>query len=744
MILSFKKYSFGLALIFSFFLASGVNDTLINRLKFGIERQTGTMRISVGGDLEIGKPTYWLYYGFDDPNIKSLTYRDSAFKILKSTRLRLVDDDSEKKAGDFDGVCWYKLYFKTDSASVGKTHYILCNQLGASEIYLDGYLLKTLGAIDNKGRTIESVHSDDEEITFFLSDTLTHCLSIRYSYSDYKSFSERFGRTAIGPTLAFLNAEGYEGARLVQDITTNLCNMLGAFFLALFLIHLMIYLFYREKNFNLYYSLFLLFVSLSFLEFYFVGFIQDPATYLWISEIDSIFFPACCFFLVTLLNKLLNVKRTKHYIFFTIMFVYVVVDILFSIGLAQLVTVSIVFYTYFNTLAHSIVGIRRKVPSSKFLGWGILSFTLTFIIGIIIALIMGSSRAEETTVLLFLASDVIIAVLSIPLSMSGYLAYDFARTNKSLSDQLKTNEELSKEKEAILSNQNKVLETQVQERTQEIAAQNKILEHQKKEIMDSINYAKRIQQALLPDLGLVKHSLPNSFILYIPKDIVSGDFYFFSNLTSNSTSEKELSNRNTNASSGVLIAAADCTGHGVPGALMSMIVHEKLEQAIKLSTEPSEILKSLNKQVKDALKQSQNENSSRDGCDICFCRIQGNKLSFAGAFRPLYVYRKQGEFTEIKATKTAIAGITPHEQAFAQSELNTDELKAVYLFSDGFADQFGGEKSKKLTTKKFKELLNKVVDLPVEEQKERLEDFFKNWRGNVEQIDDVLVIGIKF
>ena len=272
------------------------------------------------------------------------------------------------------------------------------------------------------------------------------------------------------------------------------------------------------------------------------------------------------------------------------------------------------------------------------------------------------------------------------------------------------------------------------ERTKEIAEQNKVLELQKKEITDSINYAKRIQQALLPDVKSIHKALPNSFVFYLPKDIVSGDFYFF----------HENKPEHSKKSSEFLIAAADCTGHGVPGSLMSMIVHEKLENAVQQTSEPREILQKLNRQVKDALKQNMNENASRDGCDIALCKITETSVTYSGAYRPLYVYNKAGEFAEIKATKTAIAGITPYDQEFDQTELLIKDLKAIYLFSDGYADQFGGEKSKKLTTKKFKLLLSTLVNLPIHQQKLQLESFFSEWRGEVEQIDDILVIGILF
>jgi serine phosphatase RsbU (regulator of sigma subunit) len=221
---------------------------------------------------------------------------------------------------------------------------------------------------------------------------------------------------------------------------------------------------------------------------------------------------------------------------------------------------------------------------------------------------------------------------------------------------------------------------------------------------------------------------------------VSGDFYFFNTF---SGTEDHPGRASKKEEAGLFIAAADCTGHGVPGALMSMIVHEKLENATKFHGEPGDILHSVNKQVKDSLKQHQTD-ASRDGCDIALCKIQGTTLTYAGAYRPLYLFYKNGEFKEIKATKTAIAGLTSYDQKFEQHQFDTKELKAIYMFSDGYADQFGGQKMKKLTTKKFKELLHSVVNSPIKDQNEQLESFFNKWKGNVEQIDDVLVIGIIF
>ncbi len=250
-----------------------------------------------------------------------------------------------------------------------------------------------------------------------------------------------------------------------------------------------------------------------------------------------------------------------------------------------------------------------------------------------------------------------------------------------------------------------------------------------KDITDSINYAKRIQQAKLPKREEITATLPHSFVLFKPKDIVSGDFYFF-----------HKNNRR------VFIAAADCTGHGVPGALMSMIGSEKLEDAVLQSNEPSEILSLLNKGVKTSLRQSFNEESTRDGMDIAFCAIdiENRTINYAGANRPLWLIRKGGtEAEELKATKTAIGGLTEDNQQFEQHELKLEPGDTFYICTDGYADQFGGRDGKKLMAKKLKDILLSIQTKSMQEQQHYLDDYIENWKAGLEQVDDILVIGLR-
>ncbi|HXC04135.1 MAG TPA: SpoIIE family protein phosphatase, partial [Bacteroidia bacterium] len=256
-----------------------------------------------------------------------------------------------------------------------------------------------------------------------------------------------------------------------------------------------------------------------------------------------------------------------------------------------------------------------------------------------------------------------------------------------------------------------------------------LVEEKNKDITDSITYARRIQQAKLPRLEDISDALPDSFVLFNPRDIVSGDFYFF--------------HRNENR---ICIAAADCTGHGVPGAFMSMIGMDKLEIAVQQQQDGSGILSRLNKEIKNSLRQTDRTDSTRDGMDIALCLIDpvNGNLIYTGANRPLWIIRKgASEIEEWKATKKAIGGLTPDDAIFDQHEIAWNSGDTLYLFSDGYADLFGGPSNKKITTRKFKEMLLENQHLNMEEQKRYLNDFAETWKGEAEQVDDILVIGIR-
>lgn len=258
--------------------------------------------------------------------------------------------------------------------------------------------------------------------------------------------------------------------------------------------------------------------------------------------------------------------------------------------------------------------------------------------------------------------------------------------------------------------------------------QNVVITQKKEEIEHSIQYAKGIQNALLPAIKDIKSVFPEGFIYYSPKDVVSGDFYWFHKLGEY-----------------FYLVAADCTGHGVPGALMSIVGMDKITQAIfeKKVTEPKAILEFLNREIKSTLKQHGDETKQRDGMDMVLVRIntKTNTLDFASANRPIYIV-SHGKLTEHKADKVAIAGFTPDDHVFQQLSLQLQKDDRLYLSTDGFADQFGGAENKKFMTKNFKALLESLPD-DMNAQERALINSHLTWKGNYEQVDDILVIGIK-
>lgn len=257
-----------------------------------------------------------------------------------------------------------------------------------------------------------------------------------------------------------------------------------------------------------------------------------------------------------------------------------------------------------------------------------------------------------------------------------------------------------------------------------------VLEEKNKDITDSINYAKRIQEAILPSQAAILKNFPDSFIYYRPKDIVSGDFYWFADVEDY-----------------FFIAAVDCTGHGIPGAFMSLIASTLLNEIVKNKREvaPSQILQQLNNGIIESLKQSDSDSSSRDGMDMAICRVdkKKSKLVFAGAARPFYHIRA-GNLTEIKGQGYPIGGhYGLMNLKYSDSEMDLQPGDTFYISSDGYADQFKEGNRKKFSTKRLKALLAEISGNPMQDQQRLLDEAFESWRGEEKQIDDMLIVGIR-
>lgn len=303
-------------------------------------------------------------------------------------------------------------------------------------------------------------------------------------------------------------------------------------------------------------------------------------------------------------------------------------------------------------------------------------------------------------------------------------------------------------RERNLKQQKKILEEEVQLRTAELRKKNSEIELKNKDIMSSINYAKRIQESILPLKKNILKVLPHSLIFYKPKDIVSGDFYWWA-----------FKNGKT------LIAAVDCTGHGVPGAFMSMIGNTLLNDIVNVKNiiKPSLILDELHTSIKTSLHQEQENSLSPDGMDISLCSIdtKKNEIQFAGAIQHICIVRNAGRIDpekigtskpsqpfieDIESDPFSIGGIDikAGKAHFTNHTFQMQKNETIYLFSDGFEDQFGGEKNKKFSSDRFKNLLLNIHQLEMTKQEEIFNKTFEEWKGDSKQIDDILVIGIRF
>ncbi|MGP8214194.1 MAG: tetratricopeptide repeat protein [Bacteroidia bacterium] len=287
-----------------------------------------------------------------------------------------------------------------------------------------------------------------------------------------------------------------------------------------------------------------------------------------------------------------------------------------------------------------------------------------------------------------------------------------------------------------------------------IERKNIVIEEKNKDILDSITYAKRLQDAILPPLSLIKQYLPDSFVLYKPKDIVAGDFYWIAPLPPEGGSSVNTKNPPLECNSeAVLIAAADCTGHGVPGAMVSVVCSNALNRTVKefKITEPGKILDKVRELVLETFEKS--ENNVQDGMDISLAAISHKPLAnsmevqWSGAFNSLW-YVQNGELKELSGDKQPI-GKTDNPKPFTTHTITLNppsegrEAGLLYLFTDGYADQFGGDKGKKFKYKQLQQLIMDNYKLTMQEQKQILEQALEDWKGNLEQVDDILIIGIR-
>ncbi|MCW3077649.1 MAG: response regulator with CheY-like receiver, AAA-type ATPase, and DNA-binding domain [Bacteroidetes bacterium] len=282
----------------------------------------------------------------------------------------------------------------------------------------------------------------------------------------------------------------------------------------------------------------------------------------------------------------------------------------------------------------------------------------------------------------------------------------------------------------MVKGHDEIIEQRIKERTVELRDANNILYQKNKDIYDSMKYAKRLLDAILPPIDVVSTILPEHFILNKPKDIISGDFYWVS--------------KHDNK---IIVGVMDCTGHGVPGALLSVVGHNAINKTINELgiTQPSRVLDSVNTIIKNTLRQDK-ESDIKDGMDMALCTFDTitGVMEYSGANNNLYIVSEQ-KLKIVKACRLTIGSV--QEDVPGPPLNHSVQLKqgdCLYLFSDGYAHQFGRENNKKFNTNRFQKLLLSIHKESMEKQKNIILSTFNTWKGNYEQVDDVLIIGIRF
>jgi len=278
--------------------------------------------------------------------------------------------------------------------------------------------------------------------------------------------------------------------------------------------------------------------------------------------------------------------------------------------------------------------------------------------------------------------------------------------------------------------QREYLESELQKRTAEVYVQKEELAQKNLDITESIKYAKRIQSSVLPDTARLGTVFKEAFVFFQPRDIVSGDFYWFDWI------DKDR----------FVLVCSDSTGHGVPGAFMSMIGTALLQDIItvKKITRPSQVLHELDRQIYSTLNQNQEVEASNDGMDIVVCEfnLKTRQLVFSSAMRPVILVI-DGEQHYVRGNRSSVGGESVTEKFYDDQEYHLREGDVVYLFTDGYCDQFGGQGAKKMKISRLRTLIDEIAPLPMEQQNKQVKDFFVEWQGDNEQVDDVLFMGLR-
>lgn len=685
-------------------------------------------------DIKISFNEPWKYFVGDSALFSNTGFDDQSWHELKKGEE--VDLSADSLLKSVYGIIWFRTPIDVDSSVVGIPLGLFLRQKGsAAEFYLDGKLMERFGKVGRDRKSEEArFNSNPKPFPMVFSKSGKHFLAIRFS-----SFHSVFGKHTNedrGFSIEFSDLENNLYNLLDRNVNFPLISLF-AIYLTLGVVHIIMFSYFRAYKHNLYFGLFCTGISFFLFSMYYSVSETNFEVYNFLTESNFYTAPLLVLSLIALYHTIYYKRLLK--IFWVICAIYIVFLISKALDY-ELYKVSIGFFIGISIIEIFRVHIRsiiKRRDGAWILGMGVLYFPLSIVLIMIYGIFINDSLNDyDKQFGIIMAKTLGYSLsLSIPFSITLYLSRNFARVNKKLLIQVEEIKSLSEktlaheiEKKEILEEQNFLLETKVIERTRELGDKNELIQIKNKEITDNLNYAKKIQTALLPDPELMKAAFNGGFVLYRPKDIVSGDFYaYFQKGTK------------------YFIAAVDCTGHGVSGAFMSMIGSTALNQIVnnKNVTKPSEILDLLDVEIISTLNQK--SGGSNDGMDIALISIDksNNQLEFSGANRPLWIVRDK-LISSLVPNKFPIGGFQNQRQtAFTNQVVNLEVGDCIYLFSDGMADQFGGEKGKKLMTKKLREIFIEINEKPMNIQEEYLNNFLNQWQGLNEQLDDILVIGIR-
>ncbi|MBK9284031.1 MAG: SpoIIE family protein phosphatase [Sphingobacteriaceae bacterium] len=641
---------------------------------------------------------------------------------------------------NYKGIYWVKKTVRFDSTCKNKSLTINISVEGACEVFLNRKLIKKIGRIGYNVESQRELISDYFSISQVFEADKDYEILIRGSENE-PAINHENEMMLLDIKVSICQTDNFHLLKgEIEENAIGISSFLFSFYITLFILHFTIFFLNRYEVSNLYYSIILFFAAyISFSRL----FSHYSDNYFLISTMEQISMPAAVtlfHFLPFMFRAIFKIANPKWY-FVT----YLVLFITFYVGfndmpIANFFSLLVIFFGITESLRIIIIALKHKKEGAKAIALGILALVIIMLLTLILIINKQNTfNVADPVIGMIMLLIVFLALTGVPLSLTFYLAHSISRTNKFLSKKLIQVEELSKqtieqekEKQQILAEQNITLDKQVKERTSEIQEQKKIIEEKNKDIIDSINYAKQIQTSILPEGEIIKSIFPNSFIFYSPKDIVSGDFYYITEIKGNK-----------------IVVTADCTGHGVPGALMSMVgsnIINKLTHENEIFN-PKDLIENLHKELRHSLKQDLPGSINRDGMDLAAITITKDKILYSGANRPLIYFDQKGELNEIKPDKTPVGGSHIEKIELTEHQLAIKDVKQLFLFSDGFADQFGGPDNehggKKIMVSRFKKWLVEISTYKSEEQEAFLVKKFTEWKGKNEQVDDVMVIGIK-